>query len=118
MAKFDLSKEQYLCQDLRRGAPDHTYENDELIVLSWKSILDLNMGISSIDTDHMVEMIHRAHGGQMQGQKALFKLLLDAMGSRTCEACEGDGKSRGQFKSLSCDECHGAGIRLNNKPGA
>lgn len=76
MTMIDLSQEQFMCKDLRKTAPDHTYENDLQVFLGMKSLLDLNMGIPSTEVEWFVDLIHRGHGGQMQGQKALLALLL------------------------------------------
>lgn len=119
---INLSKEQYLCEDLRRKAPHHTYANDEQIVLSWKCVLDLSMGIPSTDTTQMVDLLQRACGGQMQGQKVLLAMLIEKIGTHDCGPCCGDGHWRGPdgrrepFNTLSCDDCLGTGVRLGPAP--
>lgn len=119
---INLSKEQYLCEDLRRSAPHHTYATDEQIVLGWKRILDLSMGISYPETERMVNLLHRACGGQMQGQKVLLAMLIEKIGTHGCGRCCGDGHWRGAdgrrepYTTLPCDDCLGTGVRLGPCP--
>lgn len=110
---IDLSKEQFICKDLRQVAPLHTYATDEQIVLGGKAILDLNMGMSSDFTGIMVALIKRGAGGHMQGQQALLALMLTYIPARLCLDCSGTGKAREPFASLSCEHCLGTGVRLS-----
>jgi hypothetical protein len=110
--RIDLANEQTLCQDMRRSAPSHVYDNDEQIVLSLKAMLDLNMGISSIDAQYLMLIAMRARAGiSMLQQKLILALLLDALPTRRCDDCNGDGKSR-KYSTLDCEQCMGAKVRF------
>lgn len=110
----DLANEQTLCDDKRRGAPNHMYRSDEEVVLGLKRILDLNMGVSSIDALYMLMIAIRARAGiSMSQQKLILALLLNALPTRLCDDCEGDGKSRKSgFSTLDCEHCMGTGVRF------
>ena len=70
-----LSNEQFRCQDKRKTAPDHTYENDQQVFDGLKDILDHNMQVSSIDQKWLVELLDRALG-VLGSQQLLLSLVL------------------------------------------
>lgn len=107
----DLANEQTLCDDMRRGAPDHTYQNDEQVVLGLKRILDLNMGVSSIDALYMMVIALRARAGiRMPEQKLILALLIEVLHTRRCDDCKGSGKRVNS--TLDCEHCTGTGVRF------
>jgi hypothetical protein len=70
-----LSNEQYRCENLRKSAPDHTYENDQQVFDGLKDILDHNMQIPSYEQKWLVELLDRSLG-VLGCQKLLLSLVI------------------------------------------
>lgn len=87
--KLNLSGERFLCQDLRAWAPQHTYANDLEILLSMKSLLDLNMQIPSYEERWLVDLLHRAPGGTLKAQQTLLALIIPLIEPASSNDTEG-----------------------------